>query len=88
MAGVSMTGWRNAPYLRTAEALAVLGCGTRDLARLVESGALPCHWGPDKHRRFLPKDVARVLRSTHAQQRAATVAQPPLWGRGSRGGRP
>ena len=75
-------GWRRAAYLRTGETLAVLGCGTRELARLVESGELPCHWGPDERRRFLPKDVARVLRARKPAR--AEVVQRPLWGPGSR----
>lgn len=81
-------GWRSAPYLRTAETLAVLDCATRELDRLVDTGVLPCHTGPDGHRRWLPRDVARVLRARRTEQRGAPAVQATLWGPGSRGGRP
>ena len=85
------SGWRAAAYLRTGEVRAVLedaGIGGAEWARLVESGALPFTWGPDGRRRWAPKDVARVIRAHRAQQRTARAEQPPLFGPGSRGGRP
>lgn len=91
MGTTPVVGWRAAPFLRTGEVRAVLaeaGIGGAEFARLVDTGALPCTHGPDGRRRFAPLDLARVLREQCATRRAATAEQPPLWGPGSRGGRP